>query len=122
MLDTNAIACFSFYPTNILLLLIIIIRDNFRDSKKIGRKLIVVWKSISQLYTALHLAYELPQVSTTVPITSVSYEKSFGVLRRIKNYCLTSMSQTRLKQLKILFTERTSCSHFLYHQNLMKCY
>jgi hypothetical protein len=48
MLDTNAIACFSFYPTNILLLLIIIIRDNFRHSKKIGRKLIVVWKSIGE--------------------------------------------------------------------------
>lgn len=51
------------------------------------------------LYKMLHLA-------VSIPISSVCCDRSFSVMRRIRNYICSTMSQDRFSKLSILCIER----------------
>ena len=57
------------------------------------------------LSSALPLVADIANIAASTAITSVSCERSFSVLRRLKNYQRNSMSQHRTKQLMILNVE-----------------
>ena len=57
------------------------------------------------LSSALPLVADIANIAASTAITSVSWERSFSVLRRLKNYQRNSMSQHRTKQLMILNVE-----------------
>lgn len=50
--------------------------------------------------------YPLLKVAIILPISSASCERSFSVMRRIKNWTRTSMTQDRFSHLSILHIER----------------
>lgn len=56
-------------------------------------------KTYPNLYPLLNVAY-------TLPISSVTCERSFSVMRRIKTWLRTSMDQSRFSNLAILCIEK----------------
>ena len=67
--------------------------------------------SLLKLFHSLELSEALPDVYNalsfmlSISLTSVTCERSFSVLRRVKNYCRSTMSQKKTKQLMILSVE-----------------
>nr|CAH7725224.1 unnamed protein product [Callosobruchus chinensis] len=58
-------------------------------------------------------SYKLMQIALTLPISSSSCERSFSVMRRIKNSLRSSMGQNRFSCLALANIEARICSiHF----------
>ena len=82
--------------------------NNFRElCKKTFDK-----KTISEMFAAVHdVKATIPNNSTlleiymTIPVSNASGERSFSVLKRIKNYLRSSIGPERLDGLSILYIE-----------------
>lgn len=57
----------------------------------------------AELYPNL---YKLLSLSLTIPISSATCERSFSVMRKIKNWLRTSMNQDRFTNLSLIYIER----------------
>jgi hypothetical protein len=54
------------------------------------------------------------KIYLTIPISNASRERSFSVLKRVKNYFRNSMGQIRLENLAIFCIESTDTKNFDY--------
>uniref|UniRef100_A0A1X7SK88 HAT C-terminal dimerisation domain-containing protein n=1 Tax=Amphimedon queenslandica TaxID=400682 RepID=A0A1X7SK88_AMPQE len=73
-------------------------------------------RSSNSLHKAYQLVLEVPesfpatikcyQIAVTIAVSSATAEGSFSSLRRIKTYLRSTMSQTRLSNLALLYIER----------------
>ena len=73
-------------------------------------------RSSKSLHKAYQLLSEVPegfpttmkcyQIALTIEVSSATAERSFSSLRRIKTYLRSTMSQTRLSSLALLYIER----------------
>jgi hypothetical protein len=60
------------------------------------------------------------RILLTIPITTVSAERSFSKLKLIKNYLRTSMVQNRLSDLALISIERALCENLNYNDIIEK--
>ena len=56
--------------------------------------------------TMLSEVHKVIQIYLTVPVTSATAERSFSVLRRVKNYLRTTMTEKPLNQLILLHSHK----------------
>lgn len=59
------------------------------------------------LNEALPSIYKMMSLAVSIPLTSVSCERTFSALKRVKSYIRSAMSQQRVKSLLLLATEKT---------------
>ncbi|XP_050419915.1 uncharacterized protein LOC126832918 [Adelges cooleyi] len=64
---------------------------------------------------------KLLQTALTIPISSASCERSFSVMRRIKNWIRNTMTNDRFTNLSILHIER-DLSHVIESENVLNIF
>ena len=65
-----------------------------------------VLKLIECLRAGFEEIWRVLQIAITVPVTSVECERSFSVMKRIKSYLRSTMSQEILRNISMLAIER----------------
>ena len=79
--------------------------DNFDKDNK-PKTVAEVLKLIECLRAGFEEIWRVLQIAITVPVTSVECERSFSVMKRIKSYLRSTMSQERLRNISMLAIER----------------
>jgi hypothetical protein len=65
--------------------------------------------------------YKLLPTALTIPISSTSCERSFSVMRRMKNWTRNTMANDRFTNLSILHIER-HLSHAIESENVLNIF
>ena len=76
------------------------------DKNKKPKTVSEVLKLIECFRTGFEQIWRMLQIAITVPVTSAECERSFSVMKRIKSYLRSTMSQDRLRNISILAIER----------------
>ena len=79
--------------------------DNFDEDNK-PKTVAEVLKLIECLRAGFEEIWRVLRIAITVPVTSVECERSFSVMKRIKSYLRSTMSQERLRNISMLAIER----------------
>jgi len=65
-----------------------------------------LFAELSKMQRAFFDLLALPKVILTIPVASVSAERSFSAMRRVKSHLRASMSATRTSDLTLITVER----------------
>nr|CAI5869807.1 unnamed protein product [Callosobruchus analis] len=100
------LACFQNKLTNLKNELLVIYNDLQMFEGCTTQNQILEFMYKNELYECLSELYKLLNIIVTIPVTSVSVERSFSALKRIKTYTRNTMDQNRLSNIALISIEK----------------